>query len=259
MSIRERLFDIAELNISLRLIHMKDNQLEEYIQALNSFVEHFPEREAELKSSLDAKDYLAFSRCLVAIRDMLVAICADELADECLKQINGLVAVKHEKAEAYMTYLLSLLSMLSIDIQMAIYKDENEEQDDASAEAAVSSDTEKKSILAVDDNAFFLDTLKKALLDADYRFVGVNSGATALAFLQNHDPDLFILDIEMPEMDGYELSQKIRECGKTAPILFMTGNSTREYVLKALQAGAADFIVKPVSQNQVLERVGKFI
>jgi len=259
MKIRERLFEIAELNISLRLIEMRDAQVDEYVRALNSFVEDFPGRQAELKSALESKDYLAFSKCLVAVRDTLTEIYADDLAEECTKQINGLVAVKHEKIEAYMTYLLSLLSMLSIDIQMAIYKDENDAGGIKPAELAEGSETGQKSILAVDDNAFFLDTLKKALEGSEYKFYGIKSGAAALKFLQDHDPDLFILDIEMPEMDGYELAERIEKAGKTAPIIYLTGNATKEYVLKALNSGAADFIVKPVTQKQVLERIGKFI
>ena len=259
MSIRERLFEISELNIAQKLIQMRDAELDEYIAALNRFTEEFPSWEAELKGALEMRDYLSFSKCLVVIREALILIYADELAEECLKQINGLVAVKHEKIEAYMTYLLSLLSMLSIDIQMAIYKDENDEESAAIDSPAGEPDSGKKSVLAVDDNTFFLDSLKKALLDTDYRFIGVNSGASALGFLEGHSPDLFILDIEMPEMDGYELARNIRKRGEKAPILFLTGNATKDYVLKALKAGAADFIVKPVTQRQVLERINKFI
>ena len=259
MTIRERLFDISELNIKRILIHMRDNQLEEYLQALNLFVESLPVLEIELKNAFEAKDYLSFSKCLVDIKDILINIYADELAEDCSKQINALTAAKPEKIQAYMTYLLSLLSMLSIDIQMAIYKDENDEDNTRTAETMDESESGKKSILAVDDSAFFLDTLKMSLLDTEYKFVGVSSGAAALKYLQNHSPDLFILDIEMPEMDGYELAQKIREHRMKAPILFLTGNATREYVHKALEAGAADFIVKPVTQRQVIERVGKFI
>ena len=262
MTIRERLFEIPELNVSQILLQMRDNQLEEYLQTLNAFVECFPAMETDLKNALEARDYLAFSKALVSIRDMLSDIYADELAEECRKQINALISVKHEKAQASMTYLLSLLAMLSIDIQVVIYMDENAEGDEAQSDAAEGDETQepgKKSVLAVDDDAFSLDTLKASLSGTDYRVVGVNSGAVAMKYLQNHDPDLYILDIEMPEINGYELARSIRESGKTAPILFLTGNATREYVLKALKAGGADFIVKPVSQKLIKEKVGKFI
>ncbi|MCL2103413.1 MAG: response regulator, partial [Syntrophorhabdaceae bacterium] len=69
----------------------------------------------------------------------------------------------------------------------------------------------------------------------------------------------FLLDIEMPEMDGYELARRIRESGHAAPIIFLTGNARKDSVARALQAGAADFIVKPVAKAELLERIGKYI
>lgn len=262
MSIRERLFEIPELNISQILLQMRDNQLYEYTQTLNSFVENFPSLENELKNALERRDYLAYSKTLVDIRDMLSGIFADELAEECKKQINALVAVKYEKVQASMTYLLSLLAMLSIDIQVVLYMDENGEDSGSPGEETEDDGqqgTGRMSILAVDDDAFSLDTLKASLEDSEYRFIGVNSGEAALKYLQNHDPALYILDIEMPEIDGYELARRITQMGKTAPILFLTGNATREYVLKALKAGAADFIVKPVKKKLILDKVEKYI
>jgi len=256
MTIRERLLGISELNIEQVLMHMRGGQLDEYIQALNSFVESYPSLEAELKATLEEKDYFTLSGCLSDIRDMLILIRADDLAEESLKLINGLVNTKHEKIEARATFLLSVLTMLSIDIQMAVYQDEDEEE-------PLQEDFEdqpegwKKSILAVDDSAFFLDSLKSTLHGTDYKLTCVNSGVSALRFLQNHSPDLFILDIDMPEMNGYELAHNIRAYGKKAPIIFLTGNATQEYVIKAIKAGAADFIVKPITHKQAVERINK--
>ena len=253
LTVRERLLDISELNIGGILIQMRDVQFNEYVESLNSFVENLPAREKELKEYLAAKDYLSFSKHLVAIKDTLTDIHADELAEECLKQINNLNNTKHEKIEAFLTYFLSLAAMLSIDIQMAVYK-----EDEESVSQVVSGDEPgQKNILAVDDNAFFLDTLKQALKDTGYKLICVTSGLEALKYLQKREPDLFILDIEMPEMNGYELARKIKELGKKAPIIFLTGNATPQDVTKALQAGAADFIVKPVTPKYVIERVNR--
>ena len=116
-----------------------------------------------------------------------------------------------------------------------------------------------KSILAVDDTEFFLNTLKTILQDTPYRLTCITSGRVALNFLQKNRPDLFILDIDMPEMNGYELARKIRECGHQAPIIFLTGSSTRDSVEKALEVGAADFIIKQIRKMQILDRINKFI
>ena len=264
MTTRKRLLGISELYIAKILLKMNDTQFDEYIQALKSFIEYFPARETKIKNAFEEKDYLSFSECFTSMRNTLIYIHADELAEECLKLVNGLVTAKHEKVEAHMTYLLSLLTMLSIDIQMALYNDDDESFGTETAELQAEFPADEKvsgqnSILAVDDNAFFLDTLKTALQGSGHKLVCVNSGKAALKFLENNTPGLLILDIEMPEMDGYELAQKIRESGNKAPILFLTGNATSEYVVKAIRAGGADFIVKPITQKHVLERIGKFI
>jgi len=117
----------------------------------------------------------------------------------------------------------------------------------------------KNSILAVDDTHFFLQMIKTMLKDTDYKVTCVNSGESALNYLRKHRPALFILDIDMPGMNGYELAREIRKSGHSAPIIFLTGNAKKDYVIKALQVGAADFIVKPVKADQLLERIGKYI
>jgi len=117
--------------------------------------------------------------------------------------------------------------------------------------------TEKK-ILAVDDADIVLHILSAFLRDSHYKLTSATSGKTALTFLKKHRPDLFILDIDMPEMDGYELALRIRAGGQTAPIIFLTGNSTEESIIKALQVGAADFIAKPICKAKLLERIAKF-
>jgi CheY-like chemotaxis protein len=250
----KRLLAISELKLVGRIEQMSEEQLNKYAQALESFVEDFPINEKRLKIALEARDYDSVAKHLAAIGDMLEKIYADDMASECQRQIIGLKNAKHGKIEAFATYFLKLISMLSIDIQMAGYN--------GAENMPVVDDTgmsERISILAVDDTEFFLRTLRSLLQDnAHYKLTCTTSGTAALKFLQKNHPNLFILDIDMPDMDGYELAQKIRAIGQTAPIIFLTGNSTRESVEKALKVGAADFIVKPISRAQVLERITKF-
>ena len=118
---------------------------------------------------------------------------------------------------------------------------------------------EQKLILAVDDAPFLLQTLKMHLSDSPYKIVCVTSGADALRFIEKKTPDLYILDVEMPEMDGYELAMNIMELGKKAPIIFLTGNSDKESVAKALTVGASDFIIKPINKEQALSRIAKVL
>ena len=117
-----------------------------------------------------------------------------------------------------------------------------------------------KCVLAVDDMPEILSFVNNAIKD-NYKVIPVPSGRAALAALKAHTPDLFILDIEMPEMDGFELAAAIRtmpEHAKT-PIIFLTGNSNRSYITKAMQVGADEFIIKPASHGYLLAKVGGFL
>jgi CheY-like chemotaxis protein len=258
MTTKKQLRGIHELNISRKLTQMNDHEFDDYVQVLNTFVEEFPAQEVNIKNALDERDYSSLSKNLVVIKDMLIQIHADALAEDCLKQISGF-NIKHEKTEAFITSFLSALTMLSIDIQMATIKDEDAEEDQQPAKNTDDPTMEKKSILAVDDSAFFLGLLKNVLQDTEYKLTCVTSGRAALKFLQNRRPSLFILDIEMPHLDGYDLAVKIKECGHTAPIIFLTANATRKYVIDAVNAGAVDFIVKAPRKEDVLERIAKYI
>jgi len=265
MICKERLLAISELKLA-GIQKMDEHKLNNYVNSLNAFADGFPVLEEKIKSAMEAKDYAGLSKCLADMRDLLTAIHVVDMADECTKQIRDLKNVKHEKLEAFMSYFLTSLSMLSIDIQMAELKEQDElgiPESQATFEQKPSAATDqlkdKKIILAVDDTPFFLTTLKNILQDADYKLICVTSGSDALKSLEKHHPDLFLLDIEMPEMNGYELAAQIRKKGEKAPIVFLTGNAKRENVVKAVEAGAADFIVKPVNKEEVLAKIKRYI
>jgi len=259
---REQLLAIRELNLAGKINQMGNGELNNYVRLLNSFTENFPEQEEKIKTALEEKDYASLAKRLLAVRDIMEEIHADELAQDCIKHINGLGSIKHEKLEAYIVYLLKSMSILSIDIQMTFLQNQNAGQDQPLDKKPPKNDEgsqKEKTILAVDDTAFFLTVLKKALRDVNCVLNCETSGYNALRFLTRHCPDLFLLDIDMPEMNGYELAAKIRESGQKAPIVFLTGNSKREYVVQAIEVGAADFIVKPINKKDILSKISKYI
>jgi len=114
-----------------------------------------------------------------------------------------------------------------------------------------------KTILAVDDMPEILSFVNNAL-KSHYRVIAVPGGAIALEVMEKQKPDLFILDIDMPGMDGFELAVRIREMlqHKTTPIIFLTGNSSREHINNAIFVGGNEFIVKPATHEYLLTKVG---
>lgn len=121
--------------------------------------------------------------------------------------------------------------------------------------------TGKKSIVAVDDSGIILKMLEK-LLSGEYAYCGFSKGMRVLKYLKEaRTPDLIILDIEMPEIDGHKMLEMIRKKDelKEVPVLFLTSNNEKEHVVKAVKAGANDYIVKPVDENMFMDKVRKLL
>jgi len=253
----ERLLEISDLKLAGKIELMGDEELDNYLQLLDSFIETLPSLEEKINSSLKMKNNDLFAKLLMDLRFVLERMYAEELVQDCTKQINSIGTTSTEKTEAYMRYFLSNLSMLSIDIQMA-----GQKMDEPPALPERSPDDDPSTsirILAVDDTAFFLTILKKILSDRKYLLTCVASGRDALKYLEKHEPDIFLLDIEMPGMDGYELAAKIKEIGQKAPIIFLTGNAQKDYLAKAVKVGAVDFIIKPINKEVLISKIHKYL
>jgi len=118
----------------------------------------------------------------------------------------------------------------------------------------------KNIILVVDDDKTNLILAQKILLP-HYRIAATGSGMAALKYLENNHPDLILLDINMPEMDGFEVMERIRRKQETAtiPVIFLTADNMTETEVKCFQMGAVDFVAKPFVPDILLSRVGKTI
>ena len=111
-------------------------------------------------------------------------------------------------------------------------------------------------VLVVDDAPANLNLLA-GLLQADYRVKLAASGAKALDLVQRAAPDLVLLDVMMPEMDGYEVCRRLKADTATSaiPVLFLTAMTQTEDEARGFQVGAADFIQKPINPMVLQARV----
>jgi CheY-like chemotaxis protein/KaiC/GvpD/RAD55 family RecA-like ATPase len=116
---------------------------------------------------------------------------------------------------------------------------------------------EAKKIFIAEDDRFFRELYQMVLGGEGYEVVFAITGKEALEKCQGADPDLIILDVLMPEMDGYEVCRKLRELPEFAltPILMLTGLSADEDKIKGYHVGADDFLTKPFSPKIFRERV----
>lgn len=118
------------------------------------------------------------------------------------------------------------------------------------------SETKKQTILAVDDTLANIDVVK-GVLAQDYLVQAALSGKMALKIIEKQKPDLILLDIMMPEMDGYEVCEILKSQAETKdiPIVFLTAKSQEDDEAKGLALGAVDYITKPISPPILKERV----
>lgn len=117
--------------------------------------------------------------------------------------------------------------------------------------------SKEKSILIVDDNKLNIQILSDILKSESYRIALARSGKMALEFVEMKKPDLILLDIMMPEMDGFEVCRRLKSSSETKniPIIFISGLDKSEDIVKGFEAGAVDYIVKPFQKEVVLARV----
>jgi len=112
-------------------------------------------------------------------------------------------------------------------------------------------------ILIVDDNASARETLVAMLEDQEYHFELAEDGFHALQILRQLQPDLILLDVMMPGMDGFEVCRRIRAASQLAevPIIILTALDDRASLLQGIEAGADDFLIKPVDRYELTARV----
>lgn len=112
-----------------------------------------------------------------------------------------------------------------------------------------------KRILAIDDDQALLSTLKRGLSYDGFAVDVASSGPEGLAAARDRTPDLVILDIMLPGIDGLEVLRRLRAADPSLPVLLLTGRDTSEDQVRGLKEGADDYVVKPFTWDVLLARV----
>ena len=117
-----------------------------------------------------------------------------------------------------------------------------------------------KGILIVDDAAFMRMMIKDVLTTNGLEVIGeAENGLKAVEKFKELDPELTIMDITMPEMDGIQAVKEIKAIDNNAKVIMCSAMGQQAMVIEAIQAGAKDFIVKPFQADRVIEAVKKAI
>jgi DNA-binding NtrC family response regulator len=109
-------------------------------------------------------------------------------------------------------------------------------------------------LLVVDDERRFLYTSEKLLKRRGFDVLIADSGPGALALLETHGVQVVVLDVKMPGMDGMETLKEIRRHYPHLPVIMLTGHANVPAAVEAMQEGASDYLMKPVSMDRLMEK-----
>ncbi|MGM5482054.1 MAG: response regulator [Nanobdellota archaeon] len=121
----------------------------------------------------------------------------------------------------------------------------------------MSKSKKKQTVLVVDDEPHIVKLVKLSLGNEDYNVIGSYSAKEALVSLGNTDPDVVLVDLMMPGINGYELCKELRELPKTknVPIIILSAKNQFYDKLHAVEVGADDYITKPFDPNDLEKRI----
>ncbi|HPG31421.1 MAG TPA: response regulator [bacterium] len=119
----------------------------------------------------------------------------------------------------------------------------------------------KPNILIIDDQVYVTDSLKMALEDYNFNVTAINDNTDIISKIRNSPPDIILLDINMPVMNGFELLEQMKLFGtlRNIPVIMITARNVKSDILKAINLGASDYIVKPFNYKNIIKKIAKYL
>lgn len=219
-----------------------------YISMLETYLENT--RLEDMKNFFEERDFDNYRITVHSIKSTSLTIGAAELSGEAkgleMAQKSGDIGYIEENHQRVYEMYAEMLQKIK-----AVLDDPDDILGGETEEERVSR------ILIVDDDPSCL-AIAKRTLDTKFEVITALSGEEALKILRNDVPDLAVLDIYMPEMDGFELMKRIR-AQSDVPVVFLTADSDKSLEEKCFNEGAMDFITKPVTSTILINRLSRVI
>ncbi len=114
-------------------------------------------------------------------------------------------------------------------------------------------------ILVVDDSAYQRNKVRRATNTTEYELCEASNGRDGLDMVTTYAPDCILLDLIMPEMDGIEVLQILRDRGENVPVIVLTADIQESTRQQCLELGAVTFINKPLKENEILDAINQTI
>ncbi|MDN6350213.1 MAG: response regulator transcription factor [Yaniella sp.] len=119
----------------------------------------------------------------------------------------------------------------------------------------MTSQTYEAKLLVVDDEPNIRELLSTSLRFAGFDVIAASNGREALEAAEAHNPDLAVLDVMLPDMDGFSVTRKLRATGRHFPVVFLTARDETEDKVTGLTVGGDDYVTKPFSLDEVVARI----
>jgi two-component system OmpR family response regulator len=115
--------------------------------------------------------------------------------------------------------------------------------------------TDRVRVLVVDDETYITDLVATALRYEGFEVVSAGNGREALSLVETFRPELIVLDVMLPDLDGFEVQRKLVERGRRVPVLFLTARDATEDKVRGLTIGGDDYVTKPFSLEELIARI----
>ena len=264
---------LKKIKASIDNITRSSNEVLDRFAAIDTGVKTVSDREGEIRSAMEEQE-VGGKQILASISRLKETTASVKKGSmDMTESGNALIKETHEFIEISNNVLHGMNEIVSgamLEIKNAaahvdeMSNENNKNFADLKRETEkfkITTGEEQKEILVVDDDVVHL-TAARGMLEKDYKVITLRSGNEALAmFYQGLVPNLVLLDLVMPDMNGWETFERIRAISNMhkVPIVFLTASDDPEDRTRAIQMGAADYISKSTKMSELLERVKKLI
>lgn len=250
----------ADAGLSARLKGVLDTDMglgyccdseEFYREMIVTYIEN---RKTEtLDEAFRKEDWENYRITVHALKSTSLSIGAAALSEQAKALEMAAKENRIEDIRAGHSPMMANYQKLLDDLEAAVGEEQN-------VQAVLEEKEGRSHILVVDDDAMNLRIAEK-MLGENFRVSSVDSGEKALTFLQSNVPDLILLDLHMPGMDGFEVMKKLQDNSiyREIPVIFLTADDGRDVEVKGFQAGALDFIKKPFIADIMMQRVNRIL
>ncbi|MDR2542457.1 MAG: methyl-accepting chemotaxis protein [Treponema sp.] len=264
---------LKKIKSSIDSITKSSNEVISRFDAIDSSVKTVSEHEQNIRNAMEEQEAggKQILESVSRLKDITLSVKngAEDMSgsgEELIKKTHEFISISNQVVQGMNEILSGAMNQIKLAVkhvdEMSSENDRNfSDLKQESEKFNVSTGEEKKIVLVIDDDDIHL-MATKTILETEYEFIAARSGQEAISlFYKGLVPNLVLLDLVMPEMDGWEAYERIKAIGNLhhVSVAFFSSSDDPQSIDRAKKMGAVDFINKPVKKGELLERVKKIV